>query len=153
MENNELDNKIINNVRNRIVVSNLEKEENMKINKVKQLISISAVSLLVLCGGFFTANAATDGKLAEDIKDKIVNIKFDENKYELKHTETQKDKDGNEKLTYILDSKDGKEECIIMEYTDNLDDEDLKLEATIDTDDTEENEEKILLTIKDNKGN
>ena len=31
MENNELNNKILKNVRNRIVVSNLEKEEAMKI--------------------------------------------------------------------------------------------------------------------------
>lgn len=35
MENNELNNKILKNVRNKIVVSNLEKEYAMKISKRK----------------------------------------------------------------------------------------------------------------------
>lgn len=35
MENNKLNKKIIENVRNRVVVSNLESEENMKISKRK----------------------------------------------------------------------------------------------------------------------
>ena len=37
MVNNELNKKIVESVRNRIVISNLESEENMKINKRKQI--------------------------------------------------------------------------------------------------------------------
>ena len=38
MVNNELNKKIVESVRNRIVISNLESEENMKINKRKQIV-------------------------------------------------------------------------------------------------------------------
>ena len=38
MENNELNKKVLEKVRSRIVISNLESEENMKLNKKKQLI-------------------------------------------------------------------------------------------------------------------
>ena len=34
MENNELNKKVLEKVRSRIVISNLESEENMKLNKV-----------------------------------------------------------------------------------------------------------------------
>lgn len=71
MENNKLNNKIIENVRNRVVVSNLESEESMKISKRKQVLSVVAVMVVMLTGSFITVNAATDGELAQKVKDTI----------------------------------------------------------------------------------
>ena len=82
MEKNELNRKVLENVRNRIVVSNLESEENMKLNKRKQVLSVAAVMVIMLTGSFFTVNAATDGKVVEEIK-KAITIKYDESKYNL----------------------------------------------------------------------
>ena len=69
MENNELKKYILKNVKSKIVISNLESEESMKL----------AVIMLVLVGGFFSVNAATDGKLIENIKEviKVTMIKDD----------------------------------------------------------------------------
>lgn len=79
MENNELKKYILKNVKSKIVISNLESEESMKINMKKQVFAILAVIMLVLVGGFFSVNAATDGKLIENIKEviKVTIIKDD----------------------------------------------------------------------------
>jgi len=69
MENNELKKYILKNVKSKIVISNLESEESMKINMKKQVFAVLAVIMLVLVGGFFSVNAATDGKLIENIKE------------------------------------------------------------------------------------
>lgn len=71
MRNDEFNKKIIENVKNRIVVSNLESEEHMKISKKKQIISIAAMAIIMVTGSFFTVNAATDGELVKKIKEKI----------------------------------------------------------------------------------
>lgn len=71
MENNKLNKRIIENVRSRVVVSNLESEENMKISKRKQVLSVVAVMVVMLTGSFITVNAATDGELAQKVKDTI----------------------------------------------------------------------------------
>ena len=70
MENNELNNIVLNKVINNIVISNLEREECMRVNKKKQVISLCVVAVVFLSGSFFTANAATEGKLVENIKQK-----------------------------------------------------------------------------------
>ena len=51
----------------------------MKINMKKQVFAVLAVIMLVLVGGFFSVNAATDGKLIENIKEviKVTMIKDD----------------------------------------------------------------------------
>ena len=71
MENNELSKKIIENVRNRVVISNLESEENMKLNKRKQVLSLIKVMLVLLTGSFITVNATSNGEVVDQIKDKI----------------------------------------------------------------------------------
>lgn len=71
MENNELSKKIIENVRNRVVISNLESEENMKLNKRKQVLSLITVMLVLLTGSFITVNATSNGEVVDQIKDKI----------------------------------------------------------------------------------
>lgn len=74
MESKDLNSAVLKRVRNKIVVSNLESEEKMKINKKKQILSLAAVIVLFLSGGFITVNAATDGQLANNIKDKIIKV-------------------------------------------------------------------------------
>ena len=71
MRNDEFNKKIIENVKNRIVVSNLESEDHMKISKKKQIISIAAMAIIMVTGSFFTVNAATNGELVKKIKEKI----------------------------------------------------------------------------------
>lgn len=71
MRNDEFNKKIIENVKNRIVVSNLESEEHMKISKKKQIISIASMAIIMVTGSFFTVNAATNGELVKKIKEKI----------------------------------------------------------------------------------
>ena len=71
MRNDEFNKKIIENVKNRIVVSNLESEEHMKISKKKQIISIAAMAIIMVTDSFFTVNAATNGELVKKIKEKI----------------------------------------------------------------------------------
>ncbi len=76
MESRDLNSAVLKRVRNKIVVSNLESEEKMKINKKKQILSLAAVIILFLSGGFITVNAATDGQLVNNIKDKIIKVVF-----------------------------------------------------------------------------
>ncbi len=109
MENHELNRKILRNVRNKIVVSNLEREENMKINQRKQVVSVLTATLIVLSGGLLTVNAATDGKLVEDIKQKyeeMIVVKLEDDNYQIT---TETDNDGNEMVVYTLqpDEEDG----------------------------------------------
>lgn len=132
MENNELNNKILKSVRNKIVVSNLEKEYTMQINKKKQIISLYATTIILLSGSFLTVNAATEGKLVENIKEKykeIITIEYDQSKYELTDMKEEKMPNGDNTLTYEFMSKDEKEEEI---YTiinpDNLNDFHLVIE-------------------------
>ncbi len=103
MENRKIEEKILKNVRAKIVVSNLEREESMKLNKRKQVISVCTAILLVLSGGFLTVNATTDGKLVEDIKDIIV---VNLNKDNCKVTKNY-DENGEEHVTYTVKMTDG----------------------------------------------
>ncbi len=138
MENNELNNKILKNVRNKIVVSNLEKEEAMKISKRKQAISLCATVIILLSGSFLTVNAATDGQLAENIKEKykeIITIDYDESKYKLVDVQEGKDPvSGENTVTYRTTSIDNTEEMVTIINTDNLDGENLKLDWDINED-------------------
>ncbi len=106
MEDNKLSEKIINNVRNRIVVSNLESEEKMKISKKKQVISIAMICLILLTGSFVTVNAATDGKLVKDVKDtiKTVTVRIVKNGEitEMKAEPIEYDENGNGLISYHL---------------------------------------------------
>ena len=116
MENHELNNKILRNVRNKIVVSNLEREENMKISKQKQAISVLMAMIVLFSGGFLTVNAATEGKLVEEIKQKyeeIIVVKLDEDNYKIT---TEKDNNGKEYISYRIQTDEIEEvECIFYE--------------------------------------
>lgn len=149
MENNELNNKILNNVRNRIVVSNLEKEETMRISRRKQIISLCATLLIVLSGSFITVNAATEGRIVEDLIEKykeVFTIDYDQSKYKI--TEIKEEKmDGQNTVSYRMLSNDGEEEIDTIINTDNIDKEKLKITHK----DKEENGEEIHELIIEDK--
>lgn len=106
MKNNELSNRISKNVREKIAVSNLEKEFNMKIKMKKQIITFSLLGVLLLSSSFFTVNAATNGELVNNVKEtmKVWFEKEDGTKEKVKET-TGKDKNGNY-TEYHLENKD-----------------------------------------------
>ena len=103
MEINELNKKIINNVRSKVVVSNLEREEKMKINKKKQIISMAAVLMIFLLGGFATVNAATKGQLTQKIKDTITVtlIKEGDGTYQMLYNDENQEKLDENDMTYV----------------------------------------------------
>lgn len=107
MENNELNKIIIDKVRSKVVVSNLEREEKMKLSKRKQVISIVAVLMVFLLGGVATVNAATNGKLVEEIKGtlKVFFVKADSGTMQLTYEgESEELPEGEEQpsVTYSI---------------------------------------------------
>ena len=134
MENNELNNKILRNVRSRIVVSNLEKEETMEKIKKKNVISLCATAIILLSGSFLSVNAATDGKLVEDIKEKykeIIMIDYDQSKYQITDIKEEKMPTGENTVTYQMTSKDGQEQMDTVIITDELDKANLKIKDNV----------------------
>lgn len=129
MENNELNNKIIGNVRNKIVISNLEKEKNMKISKRKQIVSIFSAVVLLVSGSFVTVNAATDGKLAENVKN-FITITINGNKYDAVEHSKGVDENGNEYLEYKLKPTDNDEE-IVIQIENNIDNENMDINYNV----------------------
>lgn len=106
MENNELERKIMNNVRNKIVVSNLEKEADMRISKRRAIISVTALILIFMSGSFLTVNAATDGQLAKDVKD-LINVTFNQADYKPIETKEYTTPEGTKRKEYRFESTDG----------------------------------------------
>lgn len=114
MENNELERKIMNNVRNKIVVSNLEKEADMRISKRRAIISVTALILIFMSGSFLTVNSATDGQLAKDVKD-LINVTFNQADYKPVKTEEYTTQDGTKRKVYRFESTDGTAEVDIVD--------------------------------------
>ena len=79
MENNNLNKRVIENVRNRVVISNIESEVSMKLNRRKQILSVITVCIIMLGGSFITVNAATDGELVEKVTETIQVVFRDKN--------------------------------------------------------------------------
>lgn len=75
MENSEFNGRIVESVKNRIVMSNLEREEKIKLTRRKKVLSLVGVMLVVLTGGFATVNAVTNGELVNKVLD-TVNVMF-----------------------------------------------------------------------------
>ena len=130
MVNNELNKKIVESVRNRVVISNLESEENMKINKRKQIVSLVAVMLIMLTGSFITVNAATNGELTEKVKDTIEVIFTDKDgKQEESKGTTYTDSNNHTIEKYHIE-KDGTEHTIEVDKS-NLNDQNLTFKENI----------------------
>ncbi len=152
MENNELNNRILRNVRSKIVVSNLESEENMKINAKKQILSICAVALVMVSGGFFTVNAATNGQLAKDIKEfvTVTLVKEDGSNQKLEG-KTTVDENGNTWLEYEEEGKG-------WEFRMNVDKLELEknylgIDATLTEKNRTDEIEEVILEIKGKENN
>lgn len=143
MENSELSKRIIENVRNRVVISNLEREENMKLNKRKQILSVMAVMFMMLTGSFFTVNAATNGELAEKVKDSIQVIFTDKDgkQEEVKGT-TYTDSNNHTIEKYQIE-KNGANYTLEVDK-DNLDDSNLTFKENI-------NDGEASITIENKK--
>lgn len=143
MERNELNKKVIEKVRHRVVVSNLESEENMKLNKRKQILSLVAVITIMLTGSFITVNAATNGELTEKVKDTIQVIFTDKNgKQEEVRGNTYTDSNNHTIKEYKIE-KDGAEHILKVDKTE-LDGENLTIKESI-------NDEGASITIENKK--
>lgn len=68
MNNNELSNRIIEKLKNRIAISSFEMEEKQMIIKRKRIIAFVASFVVVFLGGFVTVNAMTNNELLDTIK-------------------------------------------------------------------------------------
>lgn len=149
MENKELNKKIIEKVRNKIVISNLEREETMKISKRKQVLSIAAAIMIILTGSFISVNAATNGELAEAVKDtvkdtvKVILIKQDGKEVETKKS-TYTDKNNHTIEKQELKNSNGSEFKIEADKT-ILDEQNMMIEGNITEKD---GEEQVNLDIK-----
>ena len=131
MENNELNKKVLEKVRSRIVISNLESEENMKLNKKKQLISISAVLVVLFTGSFITVN--TDGELVDKVTNtiKVICVKDDGTENEVKGTAYT---DSNNHIIEKYEVEENNTKHIVEVDKNNLDKDNMTIDATINDD-------------------
>lgn len=143
MENNELNKRIVENVINRIVISNLESEENMKFNKRKQILSLVLVMAIMLTGSFITANAATNGELAEKVKDTIQVIFTDKNGKQEEIPKTTYTDSNNHTIEKYQIEKDGVEYTVEVDKN-NLDGKNLTFKENI-------NDGETSITLENNK--
>lgn len=143
MENNELNKRIIENVRNRVVISNLESEGNMKINKRKQVLSLVAVMVIMLTGSFITVNAATNGELVEKVKDTIQVIFVDKDGKQEEVKGTTYTDSNNHTIEKYKTEKNGTEHTLEVDKN-NLDESNLTIKDNI-------NDEQSTITIEDKK--
>lgn len=147
MEENNLNKRIIENVRNRVVISNMESEEIMKLGKRKHILSVIAVAIVMMGGSFLTVNAATEGELVEKVKDKIQIIFVDLNgkREEIEgvtYVEHNNDILNNYEVEKYVIEKDG------VKYEFEVDEKNLEnTDANLKIDVNEINED-INLTIK-----
>lgn len=143
MEDRDLKYKIIENVRNNIVISNLESEEKMRISNRKKIVTLGVVALMTIFGSFATVNAATDGKLIENIKEfvSVKIVKDDGSSKELNGTE-YKDKNGDTWIKYE-NNENGTETKIDVNKTE--------LEKQKLTTDTKISENELNMTINSEK--
>lgn len=128
---NKLNQKIFENVRNRVVISNLESEEIMKASKRKQILSVVMVMAVTLMGSFITVNAATDGELAQKVKNTIQVIFTDKdgNQEEVKGT-TYKDFDNHTIEKYEI-NRNGTQHTLEIEK-DNLEEQKMTIKGEMD---------------------
>lgn len=147
MESKDLNSAVLKRVRNKIVVSNLESEEKMKINKKKQILSLTAVIVLFLSGGFIAVNAATDGQLANNIKDKIIKVVFVDSNGTEKELEGKisTDSTGSEWKTYEYNNQGSVFQSIINKTY--LEKQNMSIEEKIKSS-VKDGEETIEMTIK-----
>ena len=68
MNNSGLNSRVLEKVKSRIAISNLELEEKQMLSKRKRIISFIAIFMVIFTSGFVTVNAMTDNSLINAIK-------------------------------------------------------------------------------------
>lgn len=129
--NNNLNKRIIENVRNRVVISNIESEVNMKLSKRKQVLSVVAACMIMIGGSFITVNAATDGQLVEKVTETIQIVFRDKNGNETEIDGAAYVEKNNETIEQYQYENDGVEYNVEVNK-DTLDDLDSKVWVELD---------------------
>lgn len=129
--NNNLNKRIIENVRNRVVISNIESEVNMKLSKRKQILSVVAACMIMIGGSFITVNAATDGQLVEKVTETIQIVFRDKNGNETEIDGAAYVEKNNETIEQYQYENDGVEYNVEVNK-DTLDDLDSKVWVELD---------------------
>ena len=68
MDHNELNSRVLENVKSRIAVSNLEMEEKRMISRRKRIVSFVVIFMIIFTSSVITVNAMTDNGLVNAIK-------------------------------------------------------------------------------------
>ena len=123
---NEFNDNIIKNTREKIILSNVEKQYYVKRKKRKNIFKATTLSVFILAGSFLTVNAATDGNLKDSIMNVINdNIFSEEEKQEKKADIENKIKNllGSEVKVTQLDAYTTEDGELIMKYLFNTGEE------------------------------
>lgn len=132
MENNEFNSRIVESVRNRIVMSNLEREEKIRLTRRKKILSLVGVMLVVLTGGFATVNAVTNGELVNKVLDTVNVIFIKDGKEENIGGYSYTDSDNHEIVRYELQKDDTYYELEVDKTA--LGENEFNMESVIDED-------------------
>lgn len=132
MENDEFNDRIVKKVRSRIVMSNLESEENMRLSRKIKVLSLVAVVFSVLTGGFVTVNAVTDGELVNKVIDTVNVIFIKEGKEEKVEGHSYKDSNNNEIVRYNVEENGTYHEVEVNKTV--LDEKEFKFSNVIEED-------------------
>lgn len=123
---NEFNDNIIKNTREKIILSNVEKQYYVKRRKRKNIFKATTLSVFILAGSFLTVNASTDGNLKDSIMNVINdNIFSEEEKQEKKADIENKIKNllGSEVKVTQLDAYTTEDGELIMKYLFNTGEE------------------------------
>lgn len=132
MENDEFNDRIVKKVRSRIVMSNLESEENMRLNRKVKVLSLVAIVFGVLTCGFVTVNAVTDGELVNKVIDTVNVIFIKDGKEEKVEGHNYKDSNNNEIVRYNVEENGTYHEVEVNKTV--LDEEEFKFNNVIEED-------------------
>ena len=75
----DLENRMVRKFQNNVAISQMKEEYRMKRANAKNIMVVSMLGILCVLGSFVTVNAATDGKLAENVKHMIYKVYSGEN--------------------------------------------------------------------------
>ena len=117
MSNDNLNNKIINNVRNKIIISNIKGEKEKMLSSKKKILAIASC-VVILAGGYVSVDAVNNGEITNTIKEKISSfvVKADGQEKEL-----QPSKEENGYVYYEYEKDDKKIEIQVKEYLSGKD--------------------------------
>ena len=119
---NEFNNNIIKNIKERIIASNIEEQYYIKKRKKKNVFKATTLSVFILASSFLTVNATTDGNLKQSILNVVNNNIFSsQEKQDMKENIENKIKNllGNEVKVTQLDAYTSEDGKLIVKYLFN----------------------------------